>query len=85
MNDSGIREFFWRCRTFVAPLLLVIVIALVLDVLGYKHARTVSNIGTLIVMVANIIYVVAYHSRARWPGATWRQRFYNLFTFKRGR
>jgi len=81
---SFFARFVRDCWTVVIPLLLVMVASLVLFGRGQGDtAGIVANLGTFLVMLGNVVYVVFVHSRRRWPGANWRERFVRLFTFQK--
>jgi len=70
--------------TVVVPLLLIIVVAIVLLAMGDKNASwMVSNLGTAVVMLLNILYIAFWHSRSRWPGLSWSQRLTKVVWFER--
>ena len=72
------------CITLVTPLLALIVLVTILHLSGKSQlASFVSSFGTALVVLANVIYIVAIHSRSRWPGTTWFQRWTKLVTFQR--
>jgi hypothetical protein len=58
-----IREFARDCRTVVIPLVVVICLTLLLALIGlWDAAKIVSNIGTLLVLFANVIYLAVKKS-----------------------
>ena len=76
-------HFLYDCRTVVIPLLSIIVATVILFCMGYGNAAWfVSSIGTFLVMLANVVYVTAFHSRKRWPDTTWWTRTVRFFTFQ---
>lgn len=76
--------FFRDCWTLVVPLLLIIDVSIVLFLTGYSEtAVALNSIGTAVVILGNIVYIIAFHSRKRWPGTTWSERLKRLFTFSR--
>lgn len=46
-------------------------------------AAVVADSGTLMWITIQMIYVVFFDSRSRWPGLTSWQRFTNVITFRR--
>lgn len=77
-------RFFIDCWTLVVPTLIVLVVTLWLFASGrYRLARAVADLGAFIVVLANVVYIVAWHSRKRWPGTTWRVRLAKLVTSQR--
>ena len=77
-------DFLIRAKTFVFPLLFIIVLVSVLFFNGNRDvAWTVACLGTSIVMLGNIIFIAAYNSRNRWPNTTWLMRLGRLFFFER--
>lgn len=74
--------FLYRCRTFVIPILLVIIITPIIYVkYGYDTAFWFSQIGGLLVCVGNVIYIIWWLT----PDSklSWNQKLINLLTFKR--
>ena len=77
-------DYVVRCKTLVFPLIAVIILAIVLLATGRPSAAWwVGNFGTALVMLGNGIYIVAFHSRSRWPDKNAGGRLVNLFTFQR--
>lgn len=52
-------DFVWDCKTLVIPLVALMIISPILYLSGHKElAQLVANLGTLLVLVANLVYVV---------------------------
>lgn len=78
------KRFFRHCWTLVIPLLLVIVGSIVLVLMGHRDAAMVfSNLGTVLVILGNLIYIAFFDSRKRWKGSSLSERLIKLFTFQR--
>lgn len=72
---------FW---TLVVPLVAIIIAAIILNAIGSNNtAWFVSYIGTVMVMLGNLLYIAIWHSRTRWPGTTWRQRLTKVVWYER--
>lgn len=79
---SFLSKFVWKCRTFVAPIIVIISAALFLRSMGYKNlVWIIVYAGPLIVMFGNLAYIVFWHSRKRWPKNNWRKRLEKVITF----
>lgn len=79
-----LKEFVRDCWTVVVPMLVIIAVVPALWATGHREASwAVSNVGSALVMLGNVVYIVLRHSVRRWPGTTARQRLRNLFGFKR--
>ncbi len=79
-----LKRFIWDCRTFVLPLVFVVALTVMLFLQGYRDAAyMVSNLGTVLVVLGNVVYIVFSHSRKRWEGVPWKGRLLRLFTFRR--
>ena len=68
----------------VVPLVFILLATVILFSMEHKDvAWMVSYLGTPLVMVANLVYIVFFHSRNRWKGANWVTRYVNVITFRR--
>jgi hypothetical protein len=77
-------DFVYDCRTLVIPYMVLIPIVVVFFCTGHSNvAWFFGNVGSLFIMLANVVYVVAFHSRKRWAGVSWRVRLNRLLTFQR--
>jgi hypothetical protein len=74
-------NFLYKCRTFVIPTLLVMIIVPIIYIkYGYNTAWWVSNLGMFLVCVGNIIYIIGWCTQdSRLP---WDRKLVNLLTFK---
>ena len=81
---NAIWKFVWRCKTLIFPLFVLTVAVMVLFMTRHpKAAYVVSNLGTIVILTANTIFIVAFDSRKRWPNDTWSGRLRKLFSFQR--
>ncbi len=77
-------NFFRQCWTIAFPLLGVTFASTLLFCLGHRIAATlVADLGTLFVMLGNVVYIVGWHSRTRWRGAPAAERLRRLLTYRR--
>lgn len=61
------RKFLRRCWTVWVPLLIVIVATIMVFMTGHKDiAWIVSYGGTVLVLLANLIYILLYDPMRRW-------------------
>lgn len=50
----------------------------------YAHlAPIIGTFGTAAVIAVVITYIVAFDSRARWPGVKWQERLLRIFSFQK--
>lgn len=79
-----LKRFVWDCRTLAIPLVFVAALAVMLALLGYPVAAyAVNYLGTVLVVLGNVAYIVFYDSRKRWKGVSSRDRLVRLLTFRR--
>ncbi len=77
-------NFVKACWTVVAPLVVIIIAAACLFAVGHGDAAwAVSNLGTILVLIGNLVYIVIWNSRKRWPGTTAWERLVKVMTFER--
>lgn len=77
-------DFVWQCKTIVVPLIVILWAVSILFLLGHRNTATmVSNLGTFLVVLLNLVYVVFFHSRERWINSNWQTRTIKIFTFQR--
>jgi hypothetical protein len=77
-------RFFRSAWTVVLPLLAIILIAPLLLLSGQIEERRLLlavNLTVPLILLGNVMYIVFFHSRSRWPNTTWGQRFVRLFSF----
>ena len=67
----------------IPNLLLVIAIVWVFLLVSEDAAWWLSLLGTPGIYIADIIYIVFFDSKSRWPGLTARQRAVKLMTYQR--
>lgn len=80
-HPPGSFAFVWF---LMVPIAAILVATVAFFFAGYEDAASlVGNLGTLFVMMANVVYIVFFHSRKRWPNTTSEERFKRLFTFTR--
>ena len=76
-------NFFRTCWTIAIPMLALILISTVLF-FGHRQAATlVSNLGTMAVLLANLVYIVFWHSKKRWPNTSAPERLKRVLLFRR--
>lgn len=68
----------------IVSILLVLIAALVVFItVSPAVGALVSELGTLMVMLGWLAWVIIFDSRKRWPGASVAQRADRVMTFKR--
>lgn len=50
-------NFFKHCWTIAIPFLLLIIICTVLFFKDYEHVEVVANIGSIIILTVNLLYI----------------------------
>ena len=71
-------------RYYVGALVVILVAAPALQLAGYNDASwAVAWLGTPLVMLAILGWVVAVDSRKRWPGKSWLVRLGKVMFFER--
>ncbi len=79
-----IPHFYMVCWPLTLPITAVIIAATCLFCTGYETAAwAVSDLGTLVSVLFAVTYVLAVHSKSRWPDRHWTVRLLKLFTFSR--
>ena len=76
---------FEKMMTFVIiPLLLLMFICVVLVLSGHSNVGiALSIIGTPLVLLVTMIYIVAIDSKKRWPELHWTDRLTKVLTLQR--
>jgi len=79
-------NFFKNAPTLAFPLVVLVATSMILFAKGHELAASlVSSLGTMVVMLANVVYIIGWHSRKRWPRASAGERTKRLFSFDRQR
>ena len=79
---SFLLNFIWKCRTFVIPTLLVMALTPVIYVkYGYTSAWLFSNLGMVVAIVGNLLYITLWVKRG--SHLSFGQRLGKVLTFKR--
>lgn len=79
---SFLVNFLWKCRTFVMPVLLVMILTPVIYFkYGYTTAWWFSNLGMLAAVIFNLLYITLWVKRG--SHLSFGQKLTNLVTFKR--
>lgn len=79
---SFLVNFLWKCRTFVVPTLLVLILTPVIYFkYGYTTAWVFSNLGMLAAIVGNLLYITLWVRRG--SHLSFSQKLSNLLTFKK--
>jgi len=77
-------DYIWRCKTLTIPLITLIVVTWAMFFAGHRDAAVaVSQLGTALVLLGNLVYITFVHSRSRWPDANWSERLTRVLTFQR--
>ena len=77
-------KFLRDCKTLVIPYVVLFLATILLFASGHPDvAWAVGWLGSAFVVVANLVYIVVWHSLERWPNTHWTERLRRVMTFQR--
>ena len=79
-----LQKFSRACWMFIIPICILAIASIILFFAGYGNlAVSLSQLGTVCIVLGWLVYAVAVDSRKRWPNSNWFMRFHKIMTFSR--